>query len=182
MDNHNYYNDIPQISTRLPPSPTAFPNCCLSLSTTLITHLSSLLPPAPNHTLSIGSGSGLLEALITHRHPNVSIQGVEVNSSVNLYLAEQSMNVVGGTWDLYSRAGQARAWMFVYPRDPRLVRRYFERYGNGVQAVLWLGPRADWEDYEGCFRGEFGELEFCESVDVGLAEFEMLVVGRSFQY
>ncbi|KAL3469183.1 hypothetical protein BJX99DRAFT_81226 [Aspergillus californicus] len=170
--------DILQISSNLPPTPTALPNCCLSLSTTLTTHLSTLLPPKPAFALSIGSGSGLLEALIAHRHDNLSIEGVEVSSSVNLYIAEKDMNTVAGTWDLSDRAGQAKAWIFVYPREPGLVRRYIDAYrgeGSG-ELILWLGPRADWEDYEGCFIEKGFEIRVQEGI--GMAEFEMLVVAR----
>ncbi|CAL00406.1 hypothetical protein An15g02520 [Aspergillus niger] len=113
----------------------------------------------PAFTLSIGCGSGLLEALILHNHPNLQITGIEVSASVNRYLAEENFDVVSGTWDLYARAPQAAAWMFVYPREPKLVSKYIEMYAddeNGsessVQMILWLGPRADWADYEPCFR------------------------------
>ncbi|KAL4787509.1 hypothetical protein BJX76DRAFT_318770 [Aspergillus varians] len=172
--------DVSQISPLLSTSPTALPNCCLALSTPLLNHLASLLPQTPDFTLSIGSGPGLLEALIAHRHPNVPIEGVEVNSSVNLYIAEQDMNVVGGTWDLFPRASQAKAWMFVYPREPKLVTKYIETHGDrpgSVEMILWLGPRADWVDYEACFRDSvFSQLSFPD--DVGLAPYEMLVVAR----
>ncbi|KAL4766611.1 uncharacterized protein BDW70DRAFT_155271 [Aspergillus foveolatus] len=168
--------DLPQISSRLSSSPTAFPNCCLALSSPLINRLASLLPTTPHFTLSIGSGAGLLEALLAYRHPNVLIKGVEVNSSVNLYIAEQDMYVVSGTWDLLPRASDAIAWMFVYPREPKLVTKYIEFYGLGTEMILWLGPRADWADYEACFRDSpFSQLSF---KDVGLAEYEMLVVAR----
>ncbi|KAL4934400.1 uncharacterized protein BDV17DRAFT_249169 [Aspergillus undulatus] len=170
--------DISNLSAQPTALPTAFPNCCLSLSTSLLSHLSTLLPKLPNFTLSIGSGSGLLEAMVTHLHPDVSIEGVEVNSSVNLYIAEEDMNVVSGTWDLLPRAAQAKAWMFVYPREPKLVTKYIEMYGDcgEVEMILWLGPRADWADYEESLRNSV----FCDlSVqDVGLAEFEMLVTAK----
>ncbi|KAL4871290.1 hypothetical protein BDV12DRAFT_164551 [Aspergillus spectabilis] len=166
--------DISQISTLLSPSPEAIPNCCLSLSTTLLRYIYSLLPIHPSFTLSIGSGSGLLEALITHHHPDVSIEGVEVHSSVNLYVAEQDMNTVSGTWDLLPRAAQAKAWMFVYPREPRIVIKYIEMYDGEVEIILWLGPRADWADFEGCFEGF--EVGFPEGV--GMTDFEMLAVVR----
>ncbi|KAI9927495.1 hypothetical protein ASPWEDRAFT_118965 [Aspergillus wentii DTO 134E9] len=170
--------DISQISTQLSPSPRNFPGCCLAISHTLTTYLSSLLPQKPAFTLSIGSGSGLLEALISHNHPNTQVEGVEVNSSVNAYIAEQDINVVNGTWDLHPRAGLAQAWMFVYPREPGLVKRYIEMYGGAVDMIVWLGPRADWEDYEPCFRGEgFGDVSVGGD-EVGLAGYEMLAVVR----
>ncbi|KAJ1333245.1 hypothetical protein MN608_03235 [Microdochium nivale] len=61
------------------------------------------------------------------------------------------------------------ALMFVYPRHPSLVRQYVDvvltsrgdssssccRGGSGccteATAVIWLGPRADWVDFEPCF-------------------------------
>ncbi|KAL2871942.1 uncharacterized protein BJX67DRAFT_376792 [Aspergillus lucknowensis] len=163
----------------LSPIPTAYSDCCLSLSFPLITHLASLLPQKPHFTLSIGSGSGLLEALITQNFPNVLVEGVEVNSSVNTYIAEQDMNVVTGTWDLSYRATQARAWMFVYPREPGLVGRYLETHGDGVETILWLGPRVDWGDYEGCFkRSGFEDVSLHEGEGIGVAEFEILIVVR----
>ncbi|KAJ0425713.1 hypothetical protein BJY00DRAFT_307856 [Aspergillus carlsbadensis] len=167
----------------LPPlsqTPNLFPNCCLSLSTPLLTHLASLLPTNPHFTLSIGSGSGLLEALITSHHHDVHAEGVEVNSSVNSYIEEQDMNVVTGTWDLCSRAAQAKAWMFVYPREPKLVKRYIEVYGKGeVEKILWLGPKVDWGDYEGCFeQSGFKDVMVYEGGDIGGAEFEMVALVR----
>ncbi|KAL4917798.1 hypothetical protein BDW62DRAFT_201354 [Aspergillus aurantiobrunneus] len=172
--------DVPQVSALLSTSPTAFPNCCLALSLPLLDHLASLLPKTPEFTLSVGSGPGLLEALITHRYPDFSIEGVEVNSSVNFYIPEQDINVVSGTWDLASRASQAKAWMFVYPREPKLISKYIETYGDrdlpGIGIILWLGPRVDWADYEGCFRDSvFSQLSFPE--DIGLAPYEMLAVA-----
>ncbi|KAI9037576.1 putative cytochrome P450 [Aspergillus affinis] len=169
--------DISPISKKLSPTPTAFPNCCLSISTTLLSHLASLLPQVPSFTISIGSGSGLLEALLSHRHPNVSVEGVEVNSTVNRYIPEQNMNTVHGTWDLHPRVKDAAAWMFVYPREPKLVSKYLDGFTGGeVKVILWLGPRADWADYEPCFRDSevFADVQVQE--DVGLAEFEMLVL------
>lgn len=172
--------ETPQISSNLSASPTALPNCCLALSTPLLNHLASILPKTPDFTLSIGSGSGLLETLITLRYPDVSVEGVEVNSSVNLYIAEENMNIVSGTWDLLSRASQAKAWMFVYPREPKLINKYIETYGDSsgnVEVILWLGPRADWADYESCFRDStFSKLELPE--DAGMAPYEMLVAAR----
>lgn len=169
---------IPQISTQLSPSPKAFPTCCLSISSTLTSRLASLLPPKPSFTVSIGSGSGLLEALISHRHPDISVEGVEVKSAVNRYISEPDMHVVNGTWDLHPRVGEAQAWMFVYPRQPKLVSKYLERFGNGaVYVIVWLGPKVDWVDYESCFRGSvFEEVEIPDNS--GVAEFEMLVILR----
>jgi hypothetical protein len=88
------------------------------------------------------------------------------------------MHVAAGAWDLYSRAREAKGWMFVYPREPKLVSRYIETYGEGdVKIIVWLGPKVDWPDYEPCFRrSSFAELEVLE--EDGLAPYEIAVVAR----
>lgn len=113
-----------------------------------------------------------------NRDENISVEGVEVNSTINRYIAEEDMNVVGGGWDLYSRAQQAEAWMFVYPRDPKLIARYIDTYGDqAVELIVWLGPRVDWADYEPCFcQSPFSELSFLD--DIGLTPYETAVVAR----
>ncbi|RAL10937.1 uncharacterized protein BO97DRAFT_108335 [Aspergillus homomorphus CBS 101889] len=168
--------NISQISTTLTPTPQTHPTSCLALSSTLTSYLAHILPNTPDFTLSIGSGSGLLEALITHRHPDVVVEGVEVSADVNRYLEELDLHVVPGTWEVHSRAARARAWMFVYPREPALIRRYLECF-SGVRVVVWLGPVVDWGDYRGCF-GEGWEVEVPLSEKVGVAGFEMVVVLR----
>ena len=168
--------DISHLSTQLSSSPKRFPDCCLTISTTLISHLSSLLPKNPNFTLSVGSGPGLLESLIVHCNENVLVEGVEVASTVNRYIEEEHMNVVGGGWGLSPVAQQAAAWMFVYPRDPRLVTNYIETYGSdSVERIVWLGPRVDWADYEPYFtRSSFSRLSY---LDIGLAPYEVAAVA-----
>lgn len=170
--------DTSQISCQLSSSPRAFPNCCLGISSTLVAELASTLPKKPGFTISIGSGSGLLEALIAHRHPNVCVEGVEVNSSVNRYISEKDMNIVGGTWDLHPRSSQANAWMFVYPREPKLITKYIDTYGDHeVEMIIWLGPKADWPDYERCFcDSSFSNLSFPDGN--GTTPYEMLTIAR----
>lgn len=170
--------DISQISNQLGSSPKRFPDCCLAISSTLITHLGSILPKKPEFTLSVGSGSGLLEGLIVHCNEGVSVEGVEVDSTINRYIAEEDTNVVGGGWGLCSNAQQASAWMFVYPRDPKLITKYIDTYGDQrVELIVWLGPRADWPVFEPCFRqSSFSELSF---LDVGITPYEAAVVARS---
>lgn len=170
--------DISKLSSRLSSTPTRFPGCCLSISTTLLTTLTNLLPKRPAFTLSIGSGSGLLEGLLSHINASVSVEGVEVASTVNRYIAEEDMHVAAGAWDLHSRSQQAAAWMFVYPRDPKLVSRYIDTYGGGnLEIIVWLGPKVDWVEYEDCLRRSlFDELEILE--EIGLAPFEIAVIAR----
>ncbi|KAJ6151788.1 hypothetical protein N7470_006916 [Penicillium chermesinum] len=170
--------DISQISEQLTETPNQFPGCCLALSAPFLNALITLLPKLPHYTLSIGSGSGLLEGLITYRDADTVVEGVEVNSSVNRFVPEEAMHVVGGAWGLCPRAKDAAAWMFVYPRDPRLVAKYLDQYGDGaVEVVLWLGPAYDWADYEVCFVGSaFSEIGVLEGI--GLAPYEAALLAR----
>ncbi|KAI0104261.1 hypothetical protein GGR51DRAFT_229352 [Nemania sp. FL0031] len=98
----------------------------------------------PALLLSIGSGTGLLEELLhaylNHDTPSRAhedegrinfwrVEGVEVNPAVNIHLPEDRINHVTGTWAVRStRAREAAALMFVYPRDGALVRRYVETF------------------------------------------------------
>lgn len=169
---------ISRISNELTITPTRYPDCCLAISTTFLEKLSALLPQTPKYTLSIGSGSGLLESLLAHRDRNIAVQGVEVNSTVNRYITEENMHVVNGGWGLCSAAEGATAWMFVYPRDPKLISKYIETLDNAITGeIVWLGPKVDWGDYEERFRrSSFSELTFLD--DCGLAPYEIAVVAR----
>lgn len=173
--------EIPKILNEVSSCPITFPNCCLSISTILIDTLASVLPKHPAFTISIGSGSGLLEALISYYRPDVSIKGVEVTSTINRYIAEQDMYTVGGTWDLLPSTSVAEAWMFVYPRESKLITKYMDAYGDGnVKLILWLGPRADWVDYEPIFRESvFSDIIIPENA--GLARFEILAIMKKKQ-
>ena len=100
-----------------------------------------------------------------------------MNSTVNRYIAEEAMNIVGGGWDLCSDAQMASAWMFVYPRDPKLITKYIDTYGDQtVELIVWLGPTADWLVFEPCFRqSHFSELSF---IDAGMTPYETAVIAR----
>lgn len=101
-----------------------------------------------------------------------------MQSAVNRFLPEERMHTVAGGWGLCARARDAAAWMFVYPRDPALVSKYLDQFADGaVERVLWLGPRYDWADYEGCFAGSvFSQVEILE--DIGVAGYECAVLAR----
>ncbi|KAJ5186512.1 hypothetical protein N7449_011276 [Penicillium cf. viridicatum] len=151
-----------------------YPSSVALSERTLVTYLASLLPKKPAFTVSIGSGSGLLESLIVHSDKNVSVEGVEVDSTINRYIAEEDMNVVGGGWRLWSAAQQAAAWMFVYPK---LITKYIDTHGDTVDLIIWLGPRVDWPDYELRFsQSLFSELSFPDQI--GLTPYETAVVAR----
>lgn len=183
--------DLPKLNDH----PSRHPDFCLSISTKLIHALTTILtkngPETSNNLiLSVGSGSGLLEArLLTHLAslPNsaskFTIQGVEVRSSptaasVNKYLPEQHSATVRGTWELSPLLKSADTLLFVYPRDPELVRRYLTSRPASLRLVLWLGPHADWEVFGGCFQGleGFEDVGVIEGGTAGVADFEMVAV------
>jgi len=124
------------------------PDCCLYVSKTLTDAVREELPSEPKITLSIGSGSCLFEALLT-APGSQCIECVELETlrETDKYMIEEAMHYVAGMHSLCERAGHTDAWLFVYPRNPALVSRYIERFGNGrVEKIFWLGPRQDWDD------------------------------------
>lgn len=141
-----------------------FPDSCLSLSIPLLNAIRARLPPAPAVTLSIGSGTGLVEALMQSlpRQPcPLNLVSVEVAPSPNKYHAPH--RTVPGTWALEPLAEEAAAWLFVYPKQVALVRAYMATTLSGVNAggpdtVVYVGPRMDWDEFRGAFEG-LGEIE-----------------------
>ncbi|KAK0726399.1 hypothetical protein B0T21DRAFT_261533, partial [Apiosordaria backusii] len=147
--------------------PTRHPLSCCSVSLPLLSLLNSLLPPPPALTLSIGSGPGLLEALLLQHYParSGSFYGVEVAVSaaqqnqkpVNVFLPEQNTLTVNGTWAVIDEGllNEAGGLVFVYQRQPSLVRAYLEKWKGEV--VIWIGPRADLEEFGPAFEQWNGE-------------------------
>ncbi|KAH6659181.1 hypothetical protein BKA67DRAFT_652430 [Truncatella angustata] len=176
--------------------PIRHPDCCLSLSSTLLDKLTITLirvgAEAGRLVLSIGSGSGLLEALLLEKWSTsagaiLSIEGIEVQQSVstslNKFLPEQHHSSVKGTWDLSPRAADASALMFVYPRNPDLVSGYLQSYALSTDAaldtVIYLGPKCDWAEFEQCFSGLNGwSTNVVPDEESGLLEYEMLAVAE----
>ncbi|KAJ7017842.1 hypothetical protein C8F04DRAFT_418508 [Mycena alexandri] len=165
-------------------SASRHPSSCASLSLSLLDLLDAVLPPPSELTLSVGSGTGLLEALFLQRHPHrsspASFLGVEVAQArpINRFLPEANTAVVLGTWAVVpGEAERAEGLMFVYPRQPGLVRAYLGR-GTTVRTVVWIGPRCDVDDFEGVMR-EWGE-EDQEATGGGAAveDGEMVMVFR----
>lgn len=158
--------------------PRHYPDCCLALSRRLIDALADSLLQKPAVTLSIGSGSGLLEATLLKRHEDhIDVRGVEVADLVHKHLPEQNTITVNGTWDLYPDAALATAWMFVYPREPRLLGRYIDTHGRGnLDRIIWLGPKMDWQDYEPVFlKSDFRSILVLPAC--GVAEYEMVAIA-----
>ncbi|KAF1981470.1 hypothetical protein K402DRAFT_398452 [Aulographum hederae CBS 113979] len=156
--------DIPSPDL-IPLSPQKYPGCCLFISQSLIETLRANLPCPPHLVLSIGSGNGFLEALLLDQsRPSRSpiIECVEVASlrATRKHVPEEVMHYVDGTRHLHQRAADATAWIFVYPRDPQLPIRYMKEYGSSrVETIHWLGPKADWQDFEKLVRN-LGDATF----------------------
>ena len=160
--------------------PKHHPDCCMAISQSLLHNLANLLPCGlAISVLSIGSGTGLLESLLSDLiDDSYDVCGVEVSPNVNKYLPEQNMFFVGGTWDLCSQAGKSHVWMFTYPREPKLVKQYLELFDHAnLSKIFWLGPKMDWQDYEGVFSSSrLSRLTILE--DCGAATYEMVVVAE----
>ena len=161
--------------------PKHFPGCCMSLSNLILSQITQILPRRPKFILSVGCGSGLFEALISQYDTVLTIEGVEVYSDppVNKYLPASNLTVVRGSWDVTGLAACAAAWLFVYPREPKLVDRYLQTYGRSkdVEMVVWVGPKADWVEFEPSFQGSaLNQVEI--QANAVLAPYEMVVVAR----
>ncbi|KAK1712010.1 hypothetical protein BDP67DRAFT_357167, partial [Colletotrichum lupini] len=190
----------------LPPltnEPRRHPDSCLTLSRPLIKALHAQLPPAPELSLSIGSGTGLAEALLdsltdtqdpsTREDPQASqelpvprplnLTSIEIAPSPNKY--HRNHRTVPGTWALDPAAAEAKAWMFVYPKQVALVRKYMEAFASGssgsgekgvaVETVLYVGPRMDWDDFRGALE------PFAEDVEVWDEERMESVGGQGWE-
>ncbi|KAI4732828.1 hypothetical protein E4T50_16609 [Aureobasidium sp. EXF-12298] len=146
--------------------PKHHPDCCMAISQSLLHNLANLLPRGPAiSVLSIGSGTGLLESLLSKLlEDSYDVCGVEVSPNVNKYLPERDMFFVGGTWDFCPQAGKSHVWMFTYPREPKLIMQYLNLHDHAnLSKIIWLGPKMDWQDYE---------------EDCGAAAYETVVVAE----
>jgi hypothetical protein len=161
--------NLPQLSDR----PFLHPHCCLGLSKVVLKIVSEQLPKNVL-ILSIGSGTGLLEALLLKEYPNLQIEGVEVNHSVNRYLDQENAHVVKGTWEVSSRATEATTLLFVYPRGWSLIRKYLGRFGESktLESIVLLGPQADATGFMAAFEETTRPFQVTESA---LGEFEVMM-------
>ncbi|KAH7031418.1 uncharacterized protein B0I36DRAFT_431528 [Microdochium trichocladiopsis] len=90
------------------------------------------------------------------------------------------------------------ALMFVYPRLPSLVQKYVDTVlssrtspssssssssSSSVKVIIYLGPRADWQDFQPCFErppaakevsNKTVEVKVLEGEEAGLLEYEMM--------
>lgn len=170
---------------RLSDTPVHFPDCCPAISRPLLQTILDHLPAGPALTLSIGCGSGLLEAALLHvcneiSGPRIDLRGVEVDSCPSKHLPPELVARVQSTTSLYPDAVLATALLFVYPRQPTLLGSYFDACSDGVlETVVWLGHRSDWPDFEGQIRRRFVDLHLIAGP--GLADYEVLVVASGLK-
>jgi len=158
--------------------PIPYAGCCLALSTPLLHHLHTLLSPTPDFTLSIGSGYGLLEALLLAAPYSLHVIGVEVQPSPNRYLPPSYHKVVSGTRFLHPSAAEAATWLFVYPRRVAIIDEYLEAHGQGhMRTVIWVGPRADWDDYKSCFNEEW-QVDVRSADETGGRPWELIAIAN----
>jgi hypothetical protein len=172
-----------------------YAGCCLALSTPLVAHLHSMLPKAPGLTLSIGSGFGLLEALLlagpargweegegNSSSNTVVVIGVEVAPSSNTYLPATHHRTVHGSRFLDPLAAEADVLLFVYPRRVALVSEYMAAHAHAhgcgnLHTIIWAGPHADWDDYKSCFAVGW-EVRTQSAQEVGGKAWDLLAVAQ----
>lgn len=159
--------------------PRQFAGCCLAISKPLLQALLSTLPQRPDLILSVGCGSGLLEALLLLLgHDQLNLCGVEVPSCDCTSLPPERVLRVAGTRSLHPDAILASVLMFVYPRVPALITSYLDACVDGaLEKLVWLGHRSDWADSEGVIFDAFTNVHIAQ--DVGLPNHEIMVVATS---
>lgn len=168
--------ELPQLSIL----PTHHPDCCCSLSIPLIDTLVKLLWPAPSLMISIGSGTGLLEALLLKKRSQITLKAIEASNTANQYMREEDLHIVRGTWDICYLAADAKTWLFVYPREPHLLSRYLQAYGSrSVRLIIWIGPKADFSDYEEAMCMPNWQNRLVE--DSGLSHYELMVIWERIE-
>lgn len=170
--------------------PTHYPDCCLSLCLDLFTGLNELVRDVSTNTeeenviLSVGCGTGLFESMLSQyllqdELTNLKVEGVEVTSAVVKHLTTENVHRVHGTKTISQRAATADILLFVYPREGELVKQYLTQGTHNIRLVLWLGPRADWNEQLHLFHAVqgFHKPEVLEGLK--LAPYEIAVAYRS---
>lgn len=162
--------------------PRHLPELCCGVSQPLMGLLLDHLPTDGSLVLSIGCGSGLLEAMLLRAARTsgraLGLSGVEVPSCVVHYLTAESVLRVAGTRDLHPEAMLATTLMFVYPRKPALVASYIKDCSNGaLECVVWIGPSSDWQDSQHLLSRTFTDVKVWEGLEAGLPTYELVAVA-----
>lgn len=162
---------------RLSNVPVQHADCCAALSSTLVAKFAQSLPTGPALTISIGSGSGILEALILRDRPEICLQAIEVSRDINRYLSAKNMQIVSGTWELCPLAAHPMAWIFVYPREFPLVEKYLQNFDvAAVQILIFLGPKAALPNMEAVMESRAWKMESIEKC--GASQYEALLLWK----
>ncbi len=153
-----------------------FPDLCPAVSKPLIKIIVESLPPAPALILSVGCGSGLLEAMCLEGGKALNLHGVEVPDCHVKYLPDTSVLRVASTSSVHEKAVLATAVMFCYPRKSELVARYLDVCtGGALEQLLWFGHRSDWPEMEMLLLVAFCKVE---SIDgPGMADSELIAIA-----
>lgn len=154
-----------------------FPDCCAGISRPLLETLANRLPQKPAFILSIGSGSGLLEAMLLRATDgNLDIHGVEVSRCVNKHLPEDRLLRVPCTASMHPDAILASALLFVYPRKPSLIANYLDGFLDGaLEQVVWVGHRCEAREIQELLLVKFSKLELVEGP--GLSSYELIIIA-----
>jgi hypothetical protein len=118
---------------KLTEKPVHFGDCCPGVSRPLINTLIDRLPQAPALILSVGSGSGLFEAILLEtaekdRGRRLNLYGVEVPPCVNTHLPQDRVLRVPCSFSLHPEAFFASVLMFIYPRRASLIATYLDAF------------------------------------------------------
>ncbi|KAL9535439.1 hypothetical protein SMMN14_00599 [Sphaerulina musiva] len=173
------------ILEKLSTTPQQHPDCCCSLSLTLLDILiGELLPCQHAPIFSCGAGTGLLEQLIMDRsHGSIDIYGVEVPSCVNKYLSDERMLRVHHDREVHESALRAAVLIFCYPRSLLLVERYLLSLLSTtvvtrtptLQKLIVLTHRDDYPSLRALLVPFFDQLSIVSNS--GLPDFEVLAVA-----
>ncbi|KAG0140143.1 hypothetical protein CROQUDRAFT_382316 [Cronartium quercuum f. sp. fusiforme G11] len=120
--------------------------CCIALSCPLILALRrTFTSSGDGQILSVGSGSGLLEAYMVADGMNVI--GIDLEST-NKYLPPERFVGIRGTWDMGPGVllTSTRKLLFAYPKPVDLVlQRYIKKMAK-LEMIVWIGPATDWPE------------------------------------
>ena len=168
-------------SLSLSEKPVHFGDCCPGVSQPLIDVLLDRLPQDPALILSVGSGSGLFEAIILHvaehdRGRSLNLCGIEVPPCINKHLSQDRVLRVPCSMSLHPEAFFASALMFIYPRRANLVAMYLDAFSDGaLETLVWLGHRNDWPEMELLLLAAFVKLEQIDGP--GIPDYELVAVA-----
>ncbi|KAK5173763.1 uncharacterized protein LTR77_002444 [Saxophila tyrrhenica] len=159
-----------------------YADLCPAISRPLVATLVDWLPPAPALTLSIGCGSGILEAILLHaaeedHGKQLNLCAVEVPDCAVTHLPEDCVARVPNTFSIYDDAMLASTLIFVYPRQAKIIAMYLgAAKGTALEQIIWLGHRSDWPEAEEILLASSVQIQRVERP--GTAEYELLVIAR----